>query len=482
VTAVMIGVDPAKRSHAMAVLDLAEELLAALQVVNDSAGYRDMLRLAKRWPQRTWALEGAGGVGVQLAQRLIADGETVIDVPPKLSTRARIFDVGHGRKNDPADARTVAVVALRTRNLRPVVVDDELIAIRLISERRSDLVQSRTATVNQLHQLLMELIPAGAERNLTATKAKTLLATVRPRSVAGRTRRQLAADLIEDVSALDRKLKDLDKRLKAAVEATGTTITSIKGVGVATAAMILGEVGDVRRFPSRNHFATYTGTAPRDVSSGGVDKQRLSRAGNRKLNHALHIVALTNKRYDDRGAAYYAKKLAAGKGKKGALRCLKRRLADAVFRQLVDDQRRREVAGPEGHSGATTKSSAADRSPLISTSDKSLAGPAGKDATPDRTLLPASAGHRGEPLPTSSAEPVRRLGPATATRSRPPVSDLRHRTRCLSHRAPDRSTAWTSSWQSSGSPSPTSTPRRRSTPSRSVSASTTTSGPRRACA
>ena len=364
--AVVIGVDPAKRSHAMAVLDEREQQLAALQVVNDSAGYRDMLRLAKRWPARMWAVEGAGGVGVQLAQRLIADGETVIDVPPKLSTRARIFDVGHGRKNDPTDARTVAVVALRTRNLRRVVVDDEMVAIRLLSERRSDLVQSRTATVNHLHQLLMELVPAGAPQKLTASKAKEVLAKVRPRDVAGRTRRQLAADLIDDVVVLDRKLKDLDKRLAEAVEATGTIVTQIKGVGVATAAMILGEVGDVRRFPSRHHFATYTGTAPRDVSSGGVNKHRLSRAGNRKLNHALHIIALSNKRYDERGSAYFARKLAAGKGNKGALRCLKRRLSDAVFRQLVHDQRGREqaqVAGPEGHSGATTKSSAADRSP-----------------------------------------------------------------------------------------------------------------------
>ncbi|MFN2522268.1 MAG: IS110 family transposase [Mycobacteriales bacterium] len=337
VAAVVIGVDPAKRSHAMAFLDEREQQLAALQVLNDSAGYRDMLRLAKRWSQRTWAVEGAGGVGVQLAQRLVEDGETVIDVPPKLSTRARIFDVGHGRKNDSTDARTVAVVALRTRNLRQVVVDDERVAIRLLSERRSDLVQSRTATVNHLHQLLMELIPAGAQQKLTAAKAKTLLAKVRPRDVAGRTRRQLAADLIDDIVGLDRKLKDLDKRLAAAVEATGTTVTDIKGVGIATAAMILGEVGDVRRFPSRHHFATHTGTAPRDVSSGGVDKHRLSRARNRKLNHALHIVALSNKRYDECGAAYFVKKLAAGKGNKGALRCLKRRLSDAVFRQLVAD-------------------------------------------------------------------------------------------------------------------------------------------------
>ena len=184
--AVMIGVDPAKRSHAMAVLDERENQLAALQVGNDSAGYRDMVRLARRWPERTWAVEGAAGVGVQLAQRLVADGETVLDVPPKLSTRARIFDVGHGRKNDPGDARTVAVVAIRTKGLRQVVPDDEMVALRLMSERRRDLVRSRTQTVNHLHQLLMELIAAGAQRNLTAKKAKALLATVRPRDVAGR--------------------------------------------------------------------------------------------------------------------------------------------------------------------------------------------------------------------------------------------------------------------------------------------------------
>lgn len=225
-TAVMIGIDPAKRSHAMAVLDRNEEQLGALQVVNDSKGYREMLRLAKRWKQRTWAVEGAGGIGVQLAQRLVADGETVLDVPPKLSTRARMFDIGHGRKNDPGDARTVAVVALRTKNLRQVVLDDDMVALRLMSERRRELVRNRTATVNHLHQLLLELIPAGAPHNLTAKKAKELLATVRPRDIAGKTRRQLAADLIDDLEGLDKKLKDLLKRLKTAVEETGIDTSS----------------------------------------------------------------------------------------------------------------------------------------------------------------------------------------------------------------------------------------------------------------
>jgi transposase len=386
-TAVMIGIDPAKRSHAMAVLDRDEEQLAALQVANDSDGYREMLRLAKRWRDRTWAVEGAGGVGVQLAQRLVADGETVLDVPPKLATRARIFDVGHGRKNDPRDARTVAVVALRTKNLRQVVVDDEMVALRLMSDRRRDLVRTRTATVNRLHQLLMELIPAGAPRNLTAKKAKALLATVRPRDVAGRTRRQLAVDLIDDLVVLDKKLKDLMRRLQTHVEASGTSVTSIKGVGVATAAMILGEVGDVRRFPSRDHFATYTGTAPLEVSSGEVDRHRLSRSGNRRLNHALHIVALSQARTDERGRAYLAKKLAAGKGRKGALRCLKKRLSDQVYRCLVDDLDRRAQRSPGGQSGTSLQSSATGSHPNTGTSEQPHSG-LHREPTPE---LPAAS-------------------------------------------------------------------------------------------
>lgn len=110
---VIIGIDPSKHSHALPVLDGSEQQLAALPVANDNVGYRAMLRLARRWKQRTWAVEGASGVGTQLAQRLVADGDVMLDVPPKLSTRARIFDVGHGRKNDPSDARTIAVAALR---------------------------------------------------------------------------------------------------------------------------------------------------------------------------------------------------------------------------------------------------------------------------------------------------------------------------------------------------------------------------------
>ena len=322
-----------------------------------------------------------------MAQRLLEAGERVVDVPAKLAARARLLDTGHGRKNDPGDARTVAVVALRTKGLRQVVPDDERLALRLMSERRRELVRSRTKTVNHLHQLLMELLPASAEQKLTATKAKALLATVRPRHPAGKARKQLAVDFLDDLVILDRKIKDIDKRLKAAVEATKSSVTDIKGVGITTAAVILGEVGDIRRFPSKHHFASYTGTAPIEVSSGEVERHRLSRAGNRKLNSALHHAAMSHKRTDEQGIAYYGRKLAAGKGKRGALRCMKRRLSDAVYRALVDDLARAEAAGPEGHLGATTKSCASDPTPMVSPSDKSLTGP----ATPDATPAPARA-------------------------------------------------------------------------------------------
>jgi transposase len=146
------------------VIDSDENVLLMARVENSSADYRKMRALVKRWPERIWAVEGATGVGLNLAQRLVSDGEQV-DVPSKLSTRVRAIDTGHGRKNDPSDAHAVAVVGLRTAGLRVVTVDDEAVVMRLVSQRRRDLVPSRTQAVNRLHQALMQLIPAGAARS-----------------------------------------------------------------------------------------------------------------------------------------------------------------------------------------------------------------------------------------------------------------------------------------------------------------------------
>jgi transposase len=368
---VIVAIDPAKRSHTAEVLDRDERVLATLRVENTNAGYRELRQFVRRWPARWWAVEGAKGIGRQLAQRLVADGERVIDVPAKLSTRVRVLDTGHGSKNDPADAHAVGVAALRHRDLVEITVDDETAALRLLSDRRRDLVHSRTQTLNRIHRLLLELIPSGAPKRLSATKAKQLAATVKPRDVTGRTRRAMVVDLIDDVVTLDRKIKAVTKQIREAVEATGTHLTDIVGVGPVIAGAILGEVGDVTRFPTRHHFASFTGTAPLEASSGDIVRHRLNRLGNRQLNHALHTAAIVQLAHDQHGRAYYARKKAAGKGSMGALRCLKRRLSDAVYRALIADQ---TAKSPGGQSGATLTSSAADLIPMASTSDKPLSG------------------------------------------------------------------------------------------------------------
>ena len=379
--AVVVGVDPHKLSATIEVVDEREKVLGGGRFGTDRDGYRQMLATVRRWPDRLWAVEGSNGIGRHLAQRLVAAGEPVLDVPAKLSARVRVFSSGHGRKTDATDAHSIAVVAVRTPGLTRVAVDDALVALRLLADRRDELAGARTRTVNRLHRLLLELIPGGAPRYLSAAQAKALLATVRPRDIAGRIRRQLAAELLADIVVLDRKLKDSEQRLAEAVAATGSGLPGLYGIGPVGAARILGDVGNVARFQSKARFASWTGTAPLDASSGQQIRHRLSRAGNRRLNRVLHIMAIVQIRHDTEGRAYYRRKLATGKTPMEALRCLKRRLSDVVFRQLLADARQART-GPGGHSGATLKSSAASPTPAADSSDKSLPGPANRQPTP----------------------------------------------------------------------------------------------------
>jgi len=383
---VVIGMDPHKRSATIEVCDERERVLATGRFGTDRVGYRQLLAAGRRWPQRVWAVEGCAGVGRHLAQRLVADGEPVVDVPAKLSARARVFSTGQGRKTDATDAHSVAVVALRTPGLREVQVDDATVALRLLVDRRDELGAARTLTVNRLHRLLVELVPGGAKTFLSATQAKALLATVRPRDVAGKTRRHLAAELIVELDRIDKKMKAATKQLRELVQATGSTLLELNGIGPSGSARLLGDVGDVSRFPTRGHFASWNGTAPIDASSGEQNRHRLSRAGNRRINRVLHIMAIVQLRNDTEGRAYYRRKLAAGKTPMEAIRALKRRLSDIVYRQLVNDQKRlrqkEKAADPGGQAGAATGSSAAGSNPDAGTSEKSLPGPTGADSTP----------------------------------------------------------------------------------------------------
>ena len=163
----------------------------------------------------------------------------------------------------------------------------------------------------------------------------------------------------------------------------------LHGVGPVVAARVLADVGDVARFADRNRFASWTGTAPLDASSGEQNRHRLSRAGNRRMNHMIHIAAITQLRLDTDGRAYYRRKRAEGKKPLEALRCLKRRISDAIYRQLVADATAATAggvdAGPGGHCGASQESSAVDLPPLIDTSDQPLPGPAPKTVRPAPT-------------------------------------------------------------------------------------------------
>jgi transposase len=293
---VMIGVDPHKASHTAAVLDEHGQLLGEQRIPATLDGYQTLRAWAARWPQRCWAVEGAHGLGRALAQRLVGDGEQVLDVPAKLAARVRVLSVGHGRKSDADDAVSVAVAARSALHLREVGVEDQAVVLHLLTKRRQDLVAARTQTINRLHRLLIDLVPGGARRNLTAKRAAALLAAVTPTGAPAVTRWQLATELVADVRQLEQRIQLVEARIKAAVAQANTSLLELFGVGPVLAATFLGEVGDVRRFPSRHHFAAHTGTAPLEASSGQVIRHRLSRAGDRMLNHALYMMAMVQVR------------------------------------------------------------------------------------------------------------------------------------------------------------------------------------------
>jgi transposase len=378
---IVIGIDPHKASWTAAAVGPGLQPLATIRVPVDPQGYRDLRRFATRWPGAIWAIEGAGGLGAPLATRLAADGIAAVDVPAKLAARVRVLSTGHGRKNDDADAISVAVAARSAAGLRTVTVDETVTALRALVEHRDDVVKTRTQTVNRLHVLLTQLLPAGAPRQLTADAAAQLLRPVRPRGIGPRTLRRLAADLVTEIRHLDRRITAANTEIADAVQASRSTLTELRGIGDLTAGKILARVGDVHRFRSAAAFASYTGTAPIEVSSGDVVRHRLSRAGDRQLNCCLHTMAITQIQRDSPGRAYYLRKRADGKSHKEALRCLKRRLSDAVYRCLIRDAEQQNGAGPRGHQGATTHSSAAGSTPTTGSLDKSLPGPATTDPT-----------------------------------------------------------------------------------------------------
>ena len=330
----------------------------------------------------------------------------------------------------------------------------------MLSDRREELTRLRVQTVNRLHRLLAELVPGTAKKDLTALQAKAILASVRPRDIAGKTRRRIAAEELADLVAVEAKMKKATAELKVLVKARGSRLMDLRGVGPVVAARTLADVGDIARFADRNRFASWTGTAPLDASSGEQTRHRLSRAGNRRMNHMIHIAAISQIRLDTDGRAYYRRKLAAGKTTLEALRCLKRRISDALYRQLVADAERAQLAtaaepadaGPGGHCGASQESSAVDLPPHIDTSDQPLPGPAKPTLQPPPTRtedLPTRGPRRppvdnkGEPCDAGRGSGARDRSSTTAACGALPTgaAGTRDRWSGAGHRVPCRHTA-----------------------------------------
>ena len=390
---VIIGMDPHKRSATIEVIDQRGRVLEVGRFDTNEAGYAAMLAAGRTHGgvgERVWAVEGCNGIGRHLAHRLVHDGERVLDVPTKLSAQVRVFATGNARKTDPVDAHSVALAALYAPaepGLRPVLVEDDLLVLGLMVDRRDELGRARTQTVNRLHRLLLELIPGGAKTFLSAPQARVLVATVKPRDLVGKTRRRLVVELIGELEVIDRKIKTAEKELTALVTERGSTLLELTGIGPTGAARLLADVGDIHRFRDKDRFASWNGTAPLDASSGAQQRHRLSRAGNRRINRTLHIMAVVQLRNPTPGREFYDARKAGGTPSLMAMRSLKRRLSNVVYTRMVADQTRREytlrtgqVTGPGGHRGNDSDSSVTGSQPHTGSSDKPLPGP----VTPER--------------------------------------------------------------------------------------------------
>ena len=335
---ITIGIDPHKSSLTAVALDPSGHELGQLRMPVSKDLQPQLLEWAKAWPDRQWAVEGASGLGRGVAQLLAAADERVLDVPAKLAARARLLGSGSARKTDATDAASVAAVAQRNERLdRPVSAEDHTVVLRLLSDRRDDLVAERTRTMNRLHVLLRDLHPGGAKRGLSTLQASALLRLIRPLTRVDEQRKTLARDLLADVRRLDTLIKASTKTLSAALQTAGSTLTEVHGLGPVLAAKIVAHSGNVTRFPSRHHYASYCGTAPIEASSGDLRRHRLSRAGNRQLNAALHVVAVCQARDPGPGRDHYRRKLAQAKTPAEARRSLKRQLTNVIYKRLLAD-------------------------------------------------------------------------------------------------------------------------------------------------
>ena len=276
----MIGIDPHKGSHTAVVVDVDERVVDEIRVRTSTGQAVELQRWASAYPDRAWAVESAGGLGYLVSQQLVAAGERVIDVPAMTASRVRLLGSGKSQKTDPNDARSVAIAALRHPGLAMVRADDHARVLGLLAKRHRDVARLKNKAACRLHALLIELVAGGLASEMTVNKATTLLEQVDVTDEMTYQRVVIATELVDDIARLEGQMKASKKRIRAAVAASGTTLCDIRGIGPIGAAIILGSVGDITRFPTAGHFASYNATAPIEASSGDRRRHRLNPRGN----------------------------------------------------------------------------------------------------------------------------------------------------------------------------------------------------------
>jgi transposase len=338
---VIIGIDPHKASHTAVALDASEGVLGQRRVRAGQNQTEELLKWAVDFPERSWAIESAGGLGYLLSQELVAAGEAVFDVPATLASRVRALGTGRSKKNDPNDATSVAVAALRSSGLRQVSAVGHSEVLRLLAKRNTDIGNLRCQAVERVHALVTELVGGGIKKELYASDLQRFLDQFVPTTEVERIRVELVTELLEDIRRLDALLKASHRRIRDAVRASGTSVTEMFGVGPVIAAIVIGYSGDIARFANRDHYAAYNGTAPVEYSSGGRVSHRPSRRGKPqpqpRNSHGGDQPAPPS---HSEGRAYFDRRVDEGKTRREALRALKRHLSNAVYRHLVADKAR----------------------------------------------------------------------------------------------------------------------------------------------
>jgi transposase len=334
---VTIGIDAHKRSHTVVIVDEQGRQLAQTTTGTTSSDHLQLLAwAAKHGDLRLWAVEDCRHLSRRLERDLLAAGERILRVPPKLMANARDSLRSFG-KSDPIDALAVARAALREPNLPVARLDGQDRQVRLLVDHREDLVAERTRMISRLRWHLHELDPGSepAARSLNHLRNLDKL-TARLEGAQGTVAR-LAREITERCRQLTVEIKQLEQEISALVATLAPSLVEICGCGPLTAAKILGETAGIDRFRSPDAYARHNGTAPLPVWSSNHARHRLSRTGNRQLNAAIHRIALTQAHWHPPAQAMIARRKAQGDGGLEALRILKRRLSDVVYRALKAD-------------------------------------------------------------------------------------------------------------------------------------------------